>query len=263
MSSLWVERQGVRFLTFSHLDVPHGISSRFTGVSVGAFGSLNLGMMSGDELDKVAENRRLFGAAVGFPTPYSVKLEHGADVVEIVRAEEQPSPPPADGCVTDRPDVPLTVTTADCVSILYHDPVRKAVGAAHAGWKGTLLGVAQNTVQKLQELYGCEPSNLRVALGPCIQVCCFEVDDQVAEQFEQRFPALKGEAFVRPHHDRPGKWHIDLHGALRRSLIAAGVTPDHLVSSPLCTSCRLEDFYSYRRDGGRTGRMAAAICMSR
>jgi YfiH family protein len=242
--------------------VPHAISSRVGGISEGPYASLNLGKMSGDALGKVSENRRLFGEAVGFPTPYSVKLEHGAEVVEVVLAEEQPSPPSADGCVTNCIGVPLTVTTADCVSILFHDPVRGAIGAAHAGWKGVLLGVAPATVRRMVELYGCSPGDLRVAVGPAIQACCFEVDQEVAGQFRERFPNVSGSELVAPRAGKEGKWQIDLHGALQRSLLAEGVRAEHLKRTEMCTSCQPQDFFSYRRDGGRTGRMAAAICLS-
>lgn len=243
----------VTTLVFEHIEVPHGFSTRRGGVSQGPFQALNLGWLTTDDKEAVRENQARFDAHVGFAAPPTLIMEHGVDVAVL----EEPLGPGqrkhGDACVTDRPGLGMSLTTADCVPIFYHDPEHRAVAVAHAGWRGTVAGVAQTTLERMRERFGTRPKAVRVGIAPAIGPCCFEVDADVAEPFEARF---QGQDLV----SKLGtKWRINLWQANRHVLMSSGVRPDHIVVGDLCTACRQDLFFSYRRDRGQTGRMVAAI----
>lgn len=243
----------VTTLVFDHIEAPHGFSTRLGGVSQGPFSSLNLGWLTTDDKGHVGENQARFDRHVGFAAPPTLKMTHGVDVAVL----EEPLKPgqrlDGDACVTDRPGLGMSLTTADCVPIFYHDPEHGAVAVAHAGWRGTVAGVAETTLRTLAERYGSRPEAVRVGIAPAIGPCCFEVDADVAGPFEARFP---GEDLVRK---LGTKWRINLWQANRLVLLSSGVLPDHIAVGDLCTACRQDLFFSYRRDRGTTGRMVAAI----
>src|SRR5690606_15412799 len=132
---------------------------------------------------------------------------------------------------------------ADCIPMVFADPVARVCGAAHAGWRGTVAGVARNVVARMVAL-GARAEDIRVALGPSIGACCFEVGDEVVERFEAALPGLPGLVVAGPR-----KRHVDLRVATRALLEAAGVAPQHIDDRPPCTRCNPERFFSYRRDG--------------
>jgi YfiH family protein len=242
-----------QLVTFSHITVPHACSTRLSGFSAGPFASLNLGLMSGDDRAIVERNRERFSQLVGFRVEQNLLMDHGIEVVHI----EQPSTPPlpADACITANPQVTLSITTADCVPIFFHDPETKTVGLAHAGWRGTVNGIARATVDAMIEKLGARAEKLHVGLGPAIGPCCFEVDQDVAEPFRREF----GPDTVQILEN--GKWSINLHHCNRIWLERAGVLLSNIKTCPLCTSCRHDLFYSYRRDRGQTGRLLSAIAI--
>jgi YfiH family protein len=235
-----------------------GVTERTGGVSASPFSSLNLGLHVGDEADAVRENRRRAADALGFSLGQMVCGEqvHGGDVA-VVTAEQagrgatamDTALPGVDALVTNTPGLLLTLFYADCVPVLLVDPVRRAVGVAHAGWKGVVADVAENTVVALREAFGSEPTALHVAIGPCIGPCCFEVGEEVAAHFPQQahWPA----AGAKPH--------VDLPAAVKARLEAAGVLSENITVSGECTSCLPERYFSHRRDKGRTGRLGALI----
>ena len=164
--------------------VVHGFSTRLGGVSEGKFASLNLSMNRGDDPAKVAENYRRFCAAIGADVKGVVCASqvHGDTVRSVTTADlgialDEPEPWQADGLVTDIPGVVLTVFTADCLPILLYDPVRRVVGAVHAGWRGTALGIAAKAVERMVDCYGCDRLDILAAIGPGISKCCFETHE--------------------------------------------------------------------------------------
>ena len=164
----------------------------------------------------------------------------------------------ADALVTDVPGIPLIVFSADCNVLLLHDPVRRVIGAAHAGWRGTAAGIAAETVRVMAEDYGCDPADLRAAIGPAIGPCCFETDGDVPEAM--RASALGPEA--EPYLERRGpKYHVDLAGLNRQWLLHAGVAPEHIDICGLCTACRPDLFWSHRKMGEARGAQVAVICL--
>jgi YfiH family protein len=240
----------------------HGFSMRAGGVSAAPFDTLNMGARWGDIPANVEENRRRLLRAVGVAGPlYVARQVHGAAVVRV-RAGDDPAAVAGvdvDALVTDAPGVTLGVFVADCVPALIVDPRTGAAAAAHAGWRGTVAGVLPAVVRALADEFGARPHDLRVALGPAIGPCCFEVGPEVIAAFAS---LLDGAAHgvVRPSpRGLAGKWHIDLRAANRLLLERAGVAPDAIDAGPDCTSCDGARFFSYRRDHDRTGQQMGIV----
>lgn len=250
-----LEQRGAGLLvTYPHLCcVPHATSTRPGGFSQGPYESMNLGRMSGDDPEVVARNREQFSRWLGIPIVQTLKMDHGIEVAHLEGPDDLKRTYAADACITAHPQVSLSLTTADCVPIFFHDPGTGAVGLAHAGWRGTVAGIAQAVVDAMVAKLGCRPERIRAALGPAISPCCFEVGPEVAEEFLREYGQ---QSWIEA---RGAKWHIDLHAANRIWLTRAGVIGEQVRSCPLCTCCRGDLFFSWRRDNARTGRMLSAI----
>ncbi len=185
----------------------------------------------------------------GWPDhPIRARQVHSDRVVKVDGAWPG-EPPEADALITNRPGLMLSVRTADCLPILIADGRNKAVAAIHAGWRGTVAGIAVKTVAALRGEYGSRPEDLWAAIGAGIGNCCFEVGPEVTEQFQQFFP----------ERDMSGRIRIDLVEANRRQLAGAGIQPGHIRVFNGCTKCGADLFHSWRRDGSASGRMTAAI----
>lgn len=221
----------------------HGFPERTGGVSTGARTSLNLGYSWGDERENVDINRRLVAEHAGFDIADLMVTKHVHGTAVWCVGEPLPDPPEFDGLVSDRAGAVLGAFAADCIPMVFADPVARTCGAAHSGWRGTVAGVAANVVARMGEL-GSDPAHIRVVLGPSIGPCCFEVGPEVVEAFVTRLGQLPGLVVAGPH-----KEHIDLRVATRAILQAAGVMPEHIDDTPPCTRCNPERFFSYRRNG--------------
>jgi hypothetical protein len=240
------------------LDLPgvvHGFSTRQGGVSEGSFASLNFGIKGGDRPDKVEANLERLAREVGFRRErlFRVNQVHGHEL-EIISADASPSAVAtrqADALITADPGTTLGVLTADCVPLLFADPARRAIAAAHGGWRGIVRGVVAATVDALRSQFGSDPQDLRVAIGPCIGVCCYEVGWEVATHFAHVPGALD-----RQHGHR---LHLDLVAAVRHALREVRVPEDAVSQIPLCTRCREDLLFSYRRDGAATGHHLSVI----
>lgn len=250
-----------------------GFSSRLGGVSQGAYEGLNCGLHVDDATGSVVENRRRLAAAVQVPFGDCVYAEqvHGKDIQLVTRKQRgagidsrETALQAKDGFVTNEQGVMLHALFADCVPLFFFDPVRRAVGLAHAGWKGSVLQIAGAAVETMSAAYGTKPRELRAAIGPSIGACCYEVDGNVIG----RVDAVLAELGIRGGGDgadavyklRPdGKAMLSLQQLNRQIMIKAGILPSHIEISGLCTSCRTDLFYSHRKEGGATGRMAAWI----
>ncbi len=238
-----------RARVLSEAGIAHGFTTRLGGASTGRFASLNLGASWGDDPTRVAENLRRVAAAGGF-SPESlcqVVQVHGDRVVILDRPERRLQE--ADGMATDRPLV-LGVLSADCVGLLLGDG-KGRVAAAHAGWRGTVAGIAGQAVAALRSM-GAPLGEVRAALTPSIGPCCFEVGEEVAAAFARVVPS----AVLRSDGARP---HVDLWRANRELLLAAGLRPEHVGENPPCTRCDATRFFSYRRDGAGIGQHLSFI----
>jgi YfiH family protein len=233
----------------------HGFPERTGGVSTGSRASLNLGLRWGDDREHVEENRRRLAAFAGYDPAQlqATRHVHGTAVWRV--GEPLAEPAEYDGLVCDRSGPVLGAFAADCIPLLFAEPEARVIGAAHAGWRGTVAGVARNVIGRMIEL-GARVDRVRVALGPSIGPCCFEVGPEVVEQFRAAFGDAPGLVVRGPRKD-----HIDLRVATRAVLERVGVRPDHIDDRPPCTRCEAERFFSYRRDGTGGGVHMAFIAM--
>lgn len=233
----------------------HGFPERTGGVSTGLRSSLNLGVRWGDDRENVDANRRRLAEHVGYDPAALVATRHVHGTNVYLVGEPLAEGAEFDGLVCDRPGATLGAFAADCIPILFAEPEARVCGAAHAGWRGTVAGVATKTLARMQEL-GAKPERTRVALGPSIGPCCFEVGPEVVAEFRAALGELPG--LVVPG---PAKDHIDLRIATRALLERAGVKPEHIDAAPPCTRCETERFFSYRRDGRDGGVHMAFIAL--
>jgi len=263
MSFHTIYQTGPEYLTADILSgTAHCFSTRFGGVSEGRLSSLNLGVHRGDRPRNVLENYCRLGAAVGFrPKDTVFTKQIHSDIVERVGAEHRgrglirPVEEGCDGLVTNEPHVALTVFSADCTPILFYDPVAQAIGAAHAGWRGTAAGIAARVVEKMTAEFGCEPKNIRAAIGPCISRCCFETDRDVPDAMI----ASLGEEAYGAIHPKEEKYYVNLKELNAIWLRRAGV--EQIDICPRCTACEPERFWSHRRVGNQRGSLAALIML--
>lgn len=252
-----VERGGVAMMQWAawiREGAPHGITTRQGGVSREPYASLNLGDHVGDNAGAVAANRAKLGAALGDmrrPRIFARQV-HGARV-HVVEAVPAPGdePPEADALIANRTDVFVGLTFADCMPVLFFDPVHRAVGVAHAGWRGLESGVLENTVREMVRVFGTDPATLQAAIGPHIGVCCYEVGPDVADRFRNVPRAIRT--------TEDGHTFLNLLRVARRRLDDAGLNPEHVNISAPCTSCFVDSYFSHRAEQGRTGRHAAVI----
>jgi hypothetical protein len=254
--------------TFSHFDklgIRHGVSSRLHGASSAPFFSLNLGLHTGDDAKSVIINRRLFCQAVGveFDNVVTADQVHGAQVAVITEADAGKGVQcydnalrGTDALITNIADIPLMLFFADCVPVLIVDPVRKAVGISHAGWKGTVAKIAQKTVLTMQEQYGTKPSDCLIGIAPSIGLCCYEINDVVLDKLKEQFTYW--EQLIVPHGER---YRLDLWQANVMQLTEIGIASNNITVSNVCTACNKEMFFSYRAEGGCTGRIGAVISL--
>ena len=168
-----------------------------------------------------------------------------------------PIPYEADGLITAEENLPLIIFSADCTPILLHDPVRGAIGAVHAGWRGTVRDIAGGAVRKMALEFGCRPKDIQAAVGPCISSCCFETGEDVAEGIE-RVLGAEASRYTVPRGD---KYMVDLKGVNALLLERAGLKPDNIEISPECTSCQSHKYWSHRVTKGKRGSQAAVIMM--
>ena len=255
MSFERMTRSGVTFYRAEGLGTVHGFSTRLGGVSAPPFDTLNLGLSQGDDPACVRENFRRFCAAVGADVDRMVVTHqvHQDDVRIATSADagkglDRERDYDVDGLITNERGLPLVIHSADCIPVLLHDPVKQVIGACHAGWRGTALGIA--------EVYGTDPADLHCAIGPGISRCCFETRADVPETVR----AALGDAaadFIDDHGD--GSFHVDLKGINRWWLRSVGVPPEQIEVCQACTACDLNTFFSHRRMGTARGAMAAII----
>jgi len=258
------ERDGVAVhLSRALEEIPglrHGFSTRHGGVSALPRGALNLSRVAWDAPENVEENRRRFLRAVEIePGELRALAQIHSDRIRIVESAEPWVREEGDGMITPLPSVALAIQVADCFPVLLADPVRGVVANLHAGWRGTAARIAEKGVGVAASRFGCNPGAVRVAIGPGIRSCCFEVGSEVAAVFETSFP---GTPLSRPIPGAPGKFLVDLPAALVHQLRAAGVAAENIHDLGACTRCNPDEFFSYRGEGPHSGRLMAIIARS-
>jgi hypothetical protein len=238
-------------------EVTHAVFTRHGGVSAGSYASLNLSRSVGDRPEAVSENNRRMLAVFGFRREQAATawLVHGREVAVVTRDILGGDPPRADALIARERGLPLTMRFADCVPIVFYDPVQQAIGLAHAGWRGVALNVAGATVQAMTDAFGSQPRRMWAGIGPAIGVERYEVGAEVVEQVAAACPP--GARLSQPgSHGHP---HLDLAAAVTAQLQAAGVGA--IEASGLCTASNTVEWFSHRAERGKTGRFGLVIAV--
>ena len=255
-----IVKQGtLEYLTAEGISVPHCFTTRLGGVSTGIFDSLNIGMHRGDDPENVAKNYAILANALDFELN-SLVLTHQvhSDIVRTVTTADAQGLdhhlyPASDALVTAEPGTALAIFTADCTPILFHDPVTGAVGAAHAGWRGTAADIAGKTVKAMVSEFGCKPEDIRAAIGPNIGGCCFATDAEVPEAMVEAL----GRSALTHIRTKGNKYYVNLKEINAQFLRNAGV--HHIEISTACTMCECHRYWSHRVTKGQRGSQGAII----
>lgn len=263
------EHNGLVYITFPSLEINgirHCFTTRHGGASTGIFSTMNMSFSRGDDRDAVYENYRRICREIGTDPDRCVlsRQTHTTNVITvteefagsgIVKEREYDD---VDGMVTNVPGLTLVTQFADCVGLLFYDPVKKVIASSHAGWRGTVGKIGEVTVKKMEKEFGCDPHDIRAGIAPSIGPCCFEVDKPVYDEFA----AMKGiDTSDCITSDGNGKYHIDLWKINFKTLLAAGLKADNISVTDLCTKCLHDDFFSHRYTAGKRGNLAAMICL--
>ena len=254
--------KGVVFMTAPTIPFPHCFTTRWGGVSTGYLDSLNLGEHRGDLEENVRENYRRVFEALGIPeqNPCFTKQVHKNEVLIVTDEDRRelftPFDCEADGIVTNVKNLPLFCFTADCVPVLLCDPDAGVGGAIHCGWRSTVADILGVAVAKMTEL-GAKAENLRAAIGPGIDMCCYETDAEVPEAIEKLLGDDCGDVFFAV--GDTGKFMVDLKETDRRRLLQLGLKDENISVSDECTSCNSDKYWSHRKTKGERGSQAAVI----
>jgi len=259
----------------------HAFCTRNGGVSKSPFDSLNLSYRAGDKSDAVNENYKIVGEKFGINHQHILTLNqsHGDGILIIDEPPENLEEfaikiknMGKDALITNKPLIPIAILTADCQPIMFLDRKNRAIGIAHAGWRGTVLRIGQKVFGEMSRLYGTSPDDLLVALGPSIGKCCYEVGEEVISKLQEEFPNWKD--FVtqknRPPLEKGGsggfseenKWNFSLDDLNLFQMAELGIPLKNISGTSLCTSCNNDLFFSYRKENGVTGRLLSFIMLN-
>lgn len=265
------ENRGVTYLSFPILEdtglVSHAFSTRLGGVSKGDFATMNFSFTRGDDRDDVLENYRRMAAALGMDRERMVLTwqTHTTNVRRVTEEDEgkgivrDRDYRDVDGLITDIPGITLVTFFADCVPLYFLDPVHKAIGLSHSGWRGTVKRMGQGTVDAMKEAFGTRPEDIIACIGPSICGDCYEVGEEVADEF--------ADAFHEKYHDvillkkQNGKYQLDLWKANEIVLKEAGIKGDYLAVTNICTYCNPQLLFSHRRTAERRGNLCAFLSL--
>lgn len=257
------------YITFPNLNTNHSVAAfttRMGGVSRGRFASMNMSFQNGDDAAAVKQNYDILFDALDLDFNKAV-LSHQTHTSNLRIVTEEDAGKgitknrdytDIDGLITNCKNIPLVTQFADCVPLLFYDPIKQVIAASHAGWRGTVAEIGKKTVIKMCEAFGCEPKNIKAAIGPSIGKCCYEVDDPVVISFKQ-LKYINQIDILTPK--RNGKYMLDLQTANRLILENAGLPFENICISDLCTCCNSQYFHSHRATGGSRGNLAAVIAL--
>ena len=254
------QRQGqLEYLTAEGITCPHCFTTKLGGVSTGVMAGLNIAIKDGETRENVQKNLEILGSALGFEISDLVLTRQiHSDIVRVVTRSDcngciHRDYPECDALVTKDAGVALMIFTADCTPLLFHDPVTGAVGAAHAGWRGTAARIGAKVVEAMVREFGCDPANIHTAIGPNVGPCHFETDADVPEAMLASY-GDEAKAYIRSKGD---KFYLDLKAINALSLRRAGV--QHIEISDHCTMCQPHRYWSHRITGSQRGSQGAII----
>ena len=245
----------------------NAFSTRAGGLSTGQYATMNFSKTVGDSPENVRRNFGIFGKAIGVSTEDMVFAHQThTDKVLKVGAEHKGmgvtkdrSFHDVDGLVTNEPGLCLVASFADCVPLYFVDPVNRAIGLSHSGWRGTVAKIGTRTVELMQREYGSKPSDMLCCIGPCIGKECYEVSRDVAEAFSKAYGSEKCECFCKERPEKEGKFLLDLPQANFEQFVEIGLRPENISLPDLCTSCNSDILFSHRATGGKRGGMCAFL----
>ena len=237
------------------------------GVSEGIYSTMNLSFHRGDDMDAVMENHRRLAQAVGYDHRRLVFSDQVHETVIRKVTEEDAGKgitresdiTETDGLMTNVKDLPLITFYADCVPVFFYDPVKEVVAMNHSGWRGTVKNISRHMVEALNKEYGCEASDLICAVGPSICQNCYEVSEDVAEAFKDAY--LPEQYMKMTKNIGNGKYLLDLHRANYYNLTGAGILPEHINVTDICTCCNPDFLFSHRASRGKRGNLGAVIML--
>ena len=247
--------------------VTSAFSTRLGGVSEGYYSSLNLSFDRGDDPARVLENFKRIGASMGVAVEDMVlsKQTHTTNV-RVVTEEDKGKGvmrdrdyTDVDGMITNVPGICLVTSYADCVPLYFVDPVKKAIGLSHSGWRGTVGKIGKNTVQLMQENFGSKPEDLLAAVGPSVCMDCYEVSEDVIEHFKDAFEKKYWEDIF--YKKENGKYQLNLWKANKLIFLESGILPEHMAITNVCTHCNSKILYSHRTMGNNRGNLCAFLAL--
>lgn len=263
--------KGITYISFPLLEregIVCAFTTRLGGVSRGDCSSMNLSFTRGDREEDVRENYRLIGECLNIDMNRAVLSHqvHKTDI-HIVTEEDmgrgiQPDKTPLfeiDGLMTNRKGIPLVTFFADCVPLIFYDPVKKVIAASHSGWKGTVGKIGEKTVSMMEREMGCKREDILAVIGPSICQSCYEVSEDVAIRFENVFSGKQYEEMIIKKDN--GKFQLDLWKANEIILLEAGIRKEHLAVTDLCTCCNPEFLFSHRASFGKRGNLSVILCL--
>lgn len=264
------EKNGVKYLTFPAFTdtkaVEHLFSTRYGGVSEGIFSSMNLSYTRGDKKEAVDENYRRIAGVLGCETDAFVCSDqtHTTNIRKVTEADKgkgvvrQKDYQDVDGLITDREGIALATFYADCVPLYFLDPIRRVIGLAHSGWRGSAGRIGAEMLRLMQEDYGCRIGDILAGIGPGICRDCYEVSGDVAEQFLKIF----GREVIGAG-KAPGKYQLDLWRANELVLLRSGLNPSQITVTDICTCCNEEHLFSHRASHGKRGNLGAFLMLKK
>lgn len=258
-------KEGVPFLSYPILEntgiVSHGFSTRLGGVSEGGYSSMNLSLSRGDSPEAVEENTKRIARAIGVEKEKMVYTQqtHTTNVAVVSGKDAGSTLKETDGLVTNSPGICLVTFYADCVPLYFVDPVRRAIGLSHSGWRGTVGKMAAATVEKMKECFGTRPEDIIAAVGPSICQDCYEVSEDVTSRFKETFREEDWKDLF--YKKENGKFQLDLWKANEINLREAGVLPEHIAVTNVCTCCNPKILFSHRVQGWNRGNLCAFLAL--
>lgn len=259
------EKNGVPYLSYPLFEqtgtVKHGFTTRLGGVSTGVWSTMNLSTSRGDDAEAVKENRRRLAEAAGLDADRMVYTAqtHTTHVETVTEADAGRPLPDTDGMITNVPGLCLVTFYADCVPLYFVDPVKRAIGLSHSGWRGTAGKMANVTVRRMQEVFGTDPGDLIAAIGPSICQDCYEVSEDVIRQFQENYEKKDWESL---YYEKPnGKYQLDLWRANEINFLEAGILREHMAVTNVCTCCNPEVLFSHRVMGTNRGNLSAFLAL--
>ncbi len=257
----------LQYITFPKLNktgiVNHLFSTRHGGVSEGQYKSMNLSFLNGDKHNNVIKNYEILCNKIGIDIHNLVlsRQTHTDNIKIVTEADRgtgifKESFSDIDGLITNCKNVALVTQYADCTPLLFCDPVKKAIATSHAGWRGTVKEIGRKTVEKMTSEFGCNPKDIIACIGPCIMNCCYEVDTPVYNEFKKLSYLDLYKIFTQKDNEH---YMLNLVEANKQILISAGISPDNMDISDICTCCNAENLHSHRKTNGKRGNLAAII----